>query len=134
MIFVDTGYWIALFDDRDELHPRALAWAASVTGPLVSTHLVLVETVNYLTTRMERGRLHILLDRVVANGVAEFVPAAPELLRAGLALHRSRPDKDWSLTDCLSFVLMNERSITDALAHDHHFEQAGFTALLRSDP
>ena len=50
---------------------------------------------------------------------------------AGLALYANRTDKDWSLTDCISFVVMNERGITDALTGDHHFEQAGFAALLK---
>jgi predicted nucleic acid-binding protein len=47
-------------------------------------------------------------------------------------LYRGRPDKEWSLTDCISFVVMGERSLTEALTSDHHFEQAGFTALLKS--
>ena len=132
MIFVDTGYWIALLDDRDELHANALDWASRAVGPMVSTDLVLVETVNYLTARMSRERLHVLLDGLMAAGIVEFVAASPERLQQGLTLHRSRPDKAWSLTDCVSFVVMQERSIREALAYDHHFQQAGFVALLRS--
>ena len=133
MIFVDTGYWIALLDDRDELHAKALEWASRALGPMISTELVLVETVNYLTARMSRERLHLLLDGVMAAGIVEFMAASPERLQQGLALHRSRPDKAWSLTDCVSFVVMQERSIAEALAYDHHFQQAGFVALLRSE-
>jgi predicted nucleic acid-binding protein len=48
--------------------------------------------------------------------------------------HERAQDKEWSLTDCISFLLMRERGIHEALTHDHHFEQAGFVALLRSDP
>jgi predicted nucleic acid-binding protein len=54
--------------------------------------------------------------------------------RQGLELHSRRADKEWSLTDCISFFVMQERGIHQALAHDHHFEQAGFEALLRRDP
>lgn len=133
MTFVDTGYWIALLDDRDELHARALALASATAGPMVSTELVLVETVNYLTARMSRERLHLLLDGVMAAGTVEFVATSPERLQQGLALHRSRPDKEWSLTDCVSFVVMKERAISEALAYDHHYEQAGFVALLRAE-
>jgi uncharacterized protein len=53
------------------------------------------------------------------------------LFSAGLELFRSRRDKEWSLTDCMSFVVMRERGITDALTNDHHFEQAGFRILLK---
>jgi uncharacterized protein len=61
----------------------------------------------------------------------ELVPQTPKLFRQALALYGNRPDKDWSLTDCASFVIMNERRITEALTHDRHFEQGGYRALLR---
>jgi predicted nucleic acid-binding protein len=64
----------------------------------------------------------------------ELVGSTTELFAEGLSLHGSRYDKDWSLTDCISFVLMQHRRLQRALAHDHHFEQAGFQALLRRDP
>jgi predicted nucleic acid-binding protein len=63
-----------------------------------------------------------------------FVPATSELTDAGLSLHAARPDKEWSLTGCISFIIMTDRGIQRALAHDYHFEQAGFEALLRRDP
>jgi predicted nucleic acid-binding protein len=53
------------------------------------------------------------------------------LYDAGIELYRLRPDKDWSLTDCISFVVMAKRGISAALPADRHFEQAGFTALLK---
>ena len=56
-----------------------------------------------------------------------LVPASRELLQRGLALYHERPDKEWQLTDCVSFVVMREESLTG----DHHFEQAGFNALLK---
>ena len=60
-----------------------------------------------------------------------LIPAAESLWNAGLALYSERPDKQWSLTDCISFVVMKEQGLTEALTADHHFEQAGFAALLR---
>lgn len=60
-----------------------------------------------------------------------FVPFSRTLFDQGLALYISRADKDWSLTDCISFVIMRERGLADALTGDHHFEQAGFNALLK---
>jgi uncharacterized protein len=59
------------------------------------------------------------------------VPFDSTLMNRGLALFASRSDKDWSLTDCVSFLVMNDRGITDALTADHHFEQAGFVAVLK---
>jgi predicted nucleic acid-binding protein len=64
----------------------------------------------------------------------EVIPFQPALMEAALSLYESGPDKSWSLTDCLSFIVMQERGLTDALTADHHFEQAGFRALLLQDP
>ncbi len=61
----------------------------------------------------------------------ENIPASSELLRRGVALFEQRPDKSWSLTDCTSFIVMEDRGIREALTGDHHFEQAGFTPLLK---
>jgi predicted nucleic acid-binding protein len=60
------------------------------------------------------------------------VPASPELFQRGVELFRARPDKEWSLTDCISFVVMTEKGLSEALTGDRHFEQAGFHALLKS--
>ncbi len=61
----------------------------------------------------------------------QIVPASADLFDRGFHYFTERPDKEWSLTDCISFVVMNERGITEGLTADHHFEQAGFVALLR---
>jgi uncharacterized protein len=61
----------------------------------------------------------------------EIVPASAALFDRGFQFFTARPDKDWSLTDCISLVVMHERGITEALTADHHFEQAGFVALLK---
>jgi uncharacterized protein len=66
-----------------------------------------------------------------ADQKAEIVLPGPALWQRGIELYAERPDKGWSLTDCISFVVMQDRGITDALTADHHFEQAGFTALLK---
>jgi predicted nucleic acid-binding protein len=60
-----------------------------------------------------------------------IVETSGKLFRTGVAFYSRRPDKDWSLTDCISFVVMRDRGITEALTGDHHFEQAGFKALLK---
>ena len=134
MILLDTSYLIALFDARDALHTRALAWAEEVTEPLLVTEYVLWETVNAFSRPEDRRKAHALVEHVRFEPGYEVVMATPELFEAGLALHRERPDKTWSLTDCISFWLMRERRMTQALAYDQDFEQAGFEALLRKPP
>lgn len=134
MILLDTGYFLALVRPRDALFPRAQAWAQAAPGPFLVTEYVLWETANALSLPAERPKFHALLARLRSNPVTELLAANPALWEAGIQFHAERADKEWSLTDCISFLVMRERGITQALAHDHHFEQAGFEALLRRDP
>jgi predicted nucleic acid-binding protein len=134
MTFVDTGYLLALCEDRDALHLRAVAWSAFITGPVVTTAYVLLETVNALSNEPARPKVHGLLHHIRSSSGYEIVSAEDALFEAGLRLHKQRTYKNWSLTDCISFLVMNERGVKDALTHDHHFEQAGYNALLRRDP
>jgi uncharacterized protein len=134
MIFVDTGYLLALVNPRDTLHERAQAWAKAVTEPLVVTEYVLWEMVNALSMPADRPKAHAIITRLRSASDCEVIAASAELFEAGLRLHAERHDKEWSLTDCVSFLVMQRRATTRALAHDHHFEQAGFEALLRRDP
>jgi uncharacterized protein len=134
MILADTGYFIALLNPRDDLRSRARNWAASSPEMLIVTEYGLWETVNSCSKGVNRTKLHRLVGEVRSAIGYVFIPASAELFDAGLMLHGQRPDKTWSLTDCISFVVMQRRGITRALAYDHHFEQAGFEALLRRDP
>ena len=134
MILIDAGYLIAVADARDQLHGRALAWARSWKDSTVVTEYVLLETVNYFSRIADRARIHALVAAIRAETRSRVISANPELFDAGLKLHASRPDKEWSLTDCISFCVMQEHGIRQALAYDAHFEQAGFEALLRRDP
>jgi predicted nucleic acid-binding protein len=134
MILLDTGYFIALFTPDDDLHERAAAWSLHLNEPLLVTEYVLLECVNSFSKPKDRSSAHALIEHVRSDPACELVHASPKLFEAGLRLHRERPDMEWSLTDCISFALMGERSLQRALAYDHHFEQAGFEALLRKDP
>ena len=134
MIRVDSGYLIALAKPRDSLRSRAEAWTAGLREPLVVTEFVLCETVDALSRPLDREKAHRLLEGIRATGQWQVIPVAPALVEAGLRLHASRPDKEWSLTDCISFHVMGQLGIRRALAYDEHFEQAGFEALLRRDP
>lgn len=134
MILLDTSYVLAAVRPRDALHNRAVAWSNVIAEPLLVTEYVLWECVNFLSSPIDRPKAHAVVAQLRASAGIEFIDASRELLNEGLRMHASRPDKAWSLTDCVSIVLMQERSITRALAYDHHFEQAGFEALLRRDP
>ena len=134
MIFVDTGYLLALLSPRDELFERAQRWAASIDEPLITTEYVLVELVNGLSAPIDRPKVHAAVAEIRSSESWEVVSANAELFAEGMSLHGSRPDKHWSLTDCVSFAVMQQRRLRRALAYDRHFEQAGFEALTRRDP
>jgi len=134
MIFLDTGYLLALFDPADELREQAMAWSLALREPCLLTDYVLWECVNAYSHPSDRSTAHLLVDYLRSEPGYEIIPASPGLFAAGLRLHRERPDKAWSLTDCISFLVMRERGVQRALAYDEHFEQAGFIALLRRPP
>jgi len=134
MILLDTGYLLALVQPRDSLHLRAKSWAKSIREPLIVTEYVICETVDSLSLPIDRPKATALVNMLRASTFVEWMPASSQLFDQGFALHAQRPDKAWSLTDCISFVVMQSRGIRRALAHDHHFEQSGVEALLRRDP
>lgn len=134
MTFVDTGFLMAICQPSDSLHQRATAWADTVNDDLLVTEYVLVETVNGLARTRDRQRAMLIAESVMGGGGFTFLRASEEWFRAGWDLFRSRADKEWSLTDCVSFEVMRRQGIRQALAYDVHFEQAGFDALLRRMP
>ena len=128
-LFGDAFYFLALLNERDEAHVRAAAFEMG-SGRLVTTAWVLTEVANTMSARRNRAEFLDVLDKLRRNAQAVIVPPTQELFERGVALYAERPDKDWSLTDCISFVVMREMDISEALTGDRHFEQAGFTALL----
>lgn len=134
MIFVDTSFLLAVLNPRDTLHPHAQAWAAVITEPLLVTEYVLWEFINALSMPTDRPKVHAALQEIQTAPDWEWVSASPALFSAGVQLHSERGDKAWSLTDCISFLMMPQRHIYQALTYDHHFEQAGYQALLRQYP
>lgn len=100
----------------------------------MTTEAVLWEWLNALADTTTRAMAAEGYRRTHADKGVEVVPFDPDLNAAALALYRSRADKRWSLTDCLSVVVMERRHLTEALTTDHHFEQAGMNALMLSRP
>ncbi|MBI2838044.1 MAG: type II toxin-antitoxin system VapC family toxin [Acidobacteria bacterium] len=130
-VFADTFYFLALVNPSDQAHARADEAAKEPTWRMVTTAFVLAELGDGLAEHVNRVLFLELLDLLKADRDTVIVPPTQELFDAGVTLYRGRPDKDWSLTDCISFVTMEERGIREALTGDHHFEQAGFVALLK---
>ncbi len=134
MIFADTGYFLGLIHGRDGLHGRAMAWEASLQEPLLTTNAVLAELLNAMSGPGNRSKAALAVEAILGSEDCLVTPMGDELFRQALNRYTDRPDQAWGLTDCVSFVVMEEHGVTRALAHDHHFEQAGFEALLRRDP
>ena len=128
--FADAFVFFAAVNARDRHHARAVAELSATRGPLVTTAWVVTELADGLSDARTRRTFVTLHARLLADPRFVLVPATQALFERGLELYGRRMDKDWSLTDCVSFVVMRERGITDALTADHHFEQAGFRALL----
>lgn len=131
--FLDTSYLLALIIADDSLHERALAWQRHIAGQLLTTEYVLVELVDAMTDPRLRPVAPQVVAMLRASPTVHVEPASTALLEKGLALFATHADKLWSLTDCISFVVMQQRGVTEALTYDRHFEQAGFQALLRRE-
>ena len=130
-VFADTYYSLAILNRDDDAHERAVAASGSVTARTVTTAWVLTEVADAMAGRNARGVFSAFLGSLRRDADVTIVPPQQALFDAGIALYADRRDKEWSLTDCISFVVMREHGLTDALTADHHFEQAGFRALLR---
>ncbi len=131
-VFADTGFFLAVINSRDQYHSAAVELNATVAAPLVTTAWVLLELANAIAASRARAQFDHLLKRLRTQPDVEIVAADQALFDRGCQLYVSRGDKEWSLTDCISFCVMQERGLKEALTHDHHFGQAGFRALLRS--
>lgn len=134
MIFLDTSYLVALANRRDQWHQRALSWSQVIDERLLTTEHVLWECVNFFSSPPDRAKAQAIAEYLRTDRSVEFVAASSELLDAGLKLHAARRDKAWSLTDCMSFHVMRQKGVTQALAADGDFVQAGFEALLLREP
>jgi len=134
--FVDTSGWAAWADRHEQFHAQATqavddTWRQG--GRVVTTNWVLVELSALLTRplRLPKPRqIQLLRDIRSDPGVTVVAVDAP-LESLAWQLWEARTDKDWTLTDCASFVVMQQRQLTEAITADHHFEQAGFLRILK---
>jgi hypothetical protein len=132
VVFADTYYYLALTSRGDAGHERAAAFSRTYRGSVLTTPWVLTEVADALAAPSQRGLFVAMLADLKRDPNTTIAEPTSELFAAGCDLFSKRPDKSWSLTDCISFVAMRRHGITEALTADHHFEQAGFQATLRS--
>ena len=135
--FADTSFWIGLSSKRDQHHHRAVAWHQFVIrtrSTIVTTEAVLLEWLNALSDVSTRRIAAESYLRVRADARIEVLPLQAELMDSAIQLYRDRPDENWSLTDCLSFLVMERRGLAEALTTDHDFEQAGLRANMLDQP
>ena len=128
---VDSYYFFAILNPKDSAHSKAIVFSSQHTGPLLTTTWVLTEVGDGLARSVRRDAFKRLVSSFRQVGTNQIVATTDELFEKGVALYDERRDKQWSLTDCISFVVMKDHGLQDALTGDHHYEQAGFTALLK---
>jgi len=132
VLFADSFYWIALLDSKDQWHQRVRDFSRNFKSPyLVTTDDVLTEVLNFFSAYNSRLR-QLAIQQVrgvfISHNV-QVMPQTRERFIAALDLYEQRPDKEYSLTDCISMQVMKEMGITEVLTHDRHFAQEGFMIL-----
>ncbi len=129
VVFADTFFLLARSNRQDPAHAKALAFSRHTRVTYLTTAWVVTEVADALAK--ERAEFRRIYEDILGGSAFKYIPATQELLEVGIAFYHRYTDKEWPLTDCISFVVMHDEGIRDALTADHHFEQAGFRALLK---
>ena len=130
-VFADTFYFLALLDSSEQFHLPAVEFSRDPQFRLVTTEWVLAEFGDAYSRPNDRADFVAFYRSLVNHPRVRIIPADTRLFQRGVEFFGCRPDKRWSLTDCMSFVVMADEGILEALTGDRDFEQAGFTALLK---
>jgi len=133
IVFADAFYYIAVLIPTDDLHASAMRIARTLDDArILTTDPVLTEVLAYVSERgpVARTKAVAMIDALRDDPSVTIVRQTADLFDAGLNLYRRRPDKGYSLTDCMSMIVCQQFDVTDVLTHDQHFAQEGFTLLL----
>lgn len=135
-ILGDTSGWGNLLDPTQPHHAQATSLYRTLRqegNKVITTNYIIAELMALLTSplRMPRPALIAFIESIKSSPHVEFIHIDQTLDVKAWQLLKNRPDKEWNLVDCSSFVLMQQRGILEALTTDHHFEQAGFVRLLK---
>ena len=129
-IFIDTLFIIALINPRDQYHGKATELAAKYENhPFLVSDAILLEIGNGLARNYKQEAIEVI-EGFFDSEEVEIVRITPDLFERAFELYKKYRDKDWGLIDCISFVVMTDAGITQALTFDQHFGQAGFEALM----
>lgn len=129
-VFADTSYFVAFCGASDAFHGQALEASQNLLSSIVTTEYILVETGGLLCRPQDRPAFVNLVRDLESDPTVRVLPATHALFWAGFELFSARPDKAWSFVDCISFAVMKQFRLKDALSSDRHFIQAGFRAVL----
>jgi uncharacterized protein len=132
-VFADTSFFVALIDDDDSFHVAARKFLLNNRYPIITSSAVILELGAFFSQSSLRWGF-IASVASIDKAKVQVIHVDPDLQRLGINLFEARPDKDWSLTDCISFAVMEQCGCHDAATSDKHFEEAGFVALLRELP
>ncbi|MCY3543192.1 MAG: PIN domain-containing protein [Chloroflexi bacterium] len=135
VIFIDSQYFIAISSKDDQWYELSMQAARTLSDAVrfVTTYDVLSEFLAAVSRGNPDTRLRAVsqVRNIFADDTITLVPQTLELFTSGLQLYASRPDKRYSLTDCISMTVMRDQNITEALTHDRDFENEGFVRLIR---
>lgn len=131
-LFLDTAYVLALLNPHDFYHKKARSLLPSMRSAheVWVTEAVLVELGNALARSNRSVAIEFINSCYVTSNV-KVVSVDKELLQRAIKFYHCRNDKEWGLTDCISFIVMGDHGLRYALTTDEHFQQAGFQTLLR---
>ncbi len=132
-VFIDTSAWISLINSRDPVHLYVQQIMQDLLDRkvlLITTEFVLLEIADGLSKPNIRSNTVDFINNLHFFSLLRIIPVSTELFASGWQLYCQRNDKDWGLTDCISFVVMKQQNITLAFTSDRHFVQAGFTKLI----
>ena len=128
-IFIDTSFIIALINERDQYHTQALYLSDRyIDQAVVITDAVLLEIANSLARRYKNEAIEVI-EQFLDSEDVEVIRLTPEIFDRAFELYKTRPDKEWGLVDCVSFIVMQDLHIQEVLTFDQHFAQAGFQIL-----
>lgn len=133
-VFADTFYWVAIANPNDEWHSKAIELSKSLGQTrIVTSDEVLIEFLTQLGSYGQplRTKAAQLVRSIFQNPNTRVMPQTRNSFNVGLKLYEERPDKEYSLTDCISMTAMKNEKLSDVLTHDKHFTQEGFNALFR---
>lgn len=133
-VFLDAAYAIALSSPKDKFHKKAIKLSEEIEDDarqMVTTYVVILEIGNSMAKLHFRQAAVDLIFSIENDPKIDIFPISDELFKRALDLYRERMDKEWGLTDCISFIVMDDLNIKEALTTDEHFKQNGFRVLLR---